>query len=118
MRWLSAVFGIERVRVQLPILVSGPDQDWSEPEPDVAVTAVDSADEFEDRHPKGRELALVVEVADTTAKYDGTKKRDLYARAEVPEYWVLDISRGVLVVHRNPSGLKKWQLWRSKDAYP
>ena len=35
-------------------------------------------------------------------RYDMTGKRDLYARAGVPEYWVLDLKGRKLVVHRNP----------------
>ena len=50
----------------------------------------------------GDELVLVVEVADTSLRYDVTGKRDLYARAGVPEYWVLNIKGRKLIVHRNP----------------
>ena len=101
---LAELFSMRRVRVQLPIEVSGVDHDWSEPEPDVSVLGEGLTNkEFRSRHPNARDLALVVEIADTSAQYDSTRKRDLYARAGVSEYWVLDISRGVLHVYRNPS---------------
>ena len=104
MNLLLELFNSRRVRVQLPIEVSGPDHDWSEPEPDLAVLAEHLTNEdFEDGHPNEQDLTLLVEIAGTSAKYDSTRKRDLYARAGVPEYWVLDIARGVLHVQRNPS---------------
>jgi Uma2 family endonuclease len=40
---------------------------------------------------------LLVEVADSSLRFDLTVKAALYARAEVCEYWVLDIA------HRNPA---------------
>ena len=52
------------------------------------------------RHPRGDEIVLVVEVADTTLRGDLTVKRDLYARAGVPEYWVLSLKGRKLIVHR------------------
>jgi len=45
-------------------------------------------------------VALAVEVADTTLRHDALRKRDLYARAGVPEYWVLDLNGRRLIVHR------------------
>jgi len=47
-------------------------------------------------------MMLVVEVADTTLSSDLTIKRDLYARAGVPEYWVLNMKGRKLIVHRDP----------------
>ena len=37
----------------------------------------------------------------TTVRHDATRKRDLYARAGVPEYWVLDLNGRRLIVHRD-----------------
>ncbi len=48
--------------------------------------------------------ALVVEVSDTSLGYDTNEKRLLYARAAVPEYWVLDINGRRLLVYRDPQG--------------
>ena len=98
--WLRAIFGYLRVRTQGPIEVSVGDRDYSEPEPDIAVTAVASG--IRDRHPRGDELILVIEVSDSSLRGDATTKRDLYARADVPEYWILDLRRSRIIVHRNP----------------
>jgi Uma2 family endonuclease len=97
--WLVKILRPERVRVQLPIEVSAADRESSWPEPDVAVLGENKPD-YRRRHPRGEELILVVEVADTTVQHDATTKRDLYARAGVPEYWVLDIGGRQLIVHR------------------
>ena len=99
MKVFAAIFGADRVLIQLPIEAGTTDSDRSLPEPDVAVLK-QASDEYEDRHPRGDELLLVVEVSDTTAQQDSTTKRDLYARAGVPEYWVLDVSKRALRIHR------------------
>jgi Uma2 family endonuclease len=96
--WLLSIFGFRRVQVQLPIEVAQGDRKYNEPEPDVAVLP-DLKLEYGKRHPRGDELLLIVEVADSSSRFDLTTKADLYARAGVPEHWVLDVSRRMLVVH-------------------
>jgi Uma2 family endonuclease len=98
---LRTIFGEDRVHAQLPMEVADDEQKYTVPEPDVAVMDEEGID-LESRHPHGGEMVLVVEVADTTLRYDMTGKRDLYARAVVPEYWVLNLKGRKLVVHRNP----------------
>jgi Uma2 family endonuclease len=107
--WLIQIFGAKQVQVQQPIEASAPDRERSVPEPDLAVLVELKAD-YRQRHPRGDELLLAIEVADTTAQYDATTKRDLYARAGVPEYWVLDINSRRLIVHRNLSQGKFEQI--------
>ncbi|HEY3455641.1 MAG TPA: Uma2 family endonuclease [Bryobacteraceae bacterium] len=96
---LVKIFGVERVRMQQPSEAAPAERERSLPEPDLAVLA-EVKDEYRRRHPRGDELLLAIEVADTTVRYDATTKRDLYARAGVPEYWVLDIPGRRLIVHR------------------
>jgi Uma2 family endonuclease len=97
-RALAAIFGLEKLMVQAPIEVSRADREKSWPEPDVAVVA-EAKPDYRERHPRGDELLLVVEVADSSVAHDATTKRDLYARAGVPEYWVLDLIARRLIVH-------------------
>ena len=99
MDWAVLVFGKGKVRVQLSIEVAEVDRQRGWPEPDIAVLAEAKAD-YRTRHPEGHELLLLVEVADTTLRFDATTKRDLYARAGVPEYWVLDLNGRQLIGHR------------------
>jgi Uma2 family endonuclease len=85
-------------RVQLPIAVS----DHSEPEPDLGIVRRQDAS-YHDEHPKPTDVVLLVEVASTSLNFDlGTKLR-VYSDSKIPEYWVLDVDRGNLIVHRQPS---------------
>jgi Uma2 family endonuclease len=103
LEWLATFLRVGLIRVQLPIEAAGEDREWSEPEPDISVL-VELKPEYEARHPRGEELLLVVEVADSSVGFDLTRKATLYAKAGVPEYWVLDLIRRMLVVHRQPDG--------------
>jgi Uma2 family endonuclease len=84
------------IRVQMPLAL-GPD---SLPEPDVAVVA-GSARDYRGSHPTT--AVLVVEVADASLLHDRQRKATLYARAGLPEYWLLDLRAGALDVLREPS---------------
>ena len=99
--WLIALFGPDRLQIQSAVEVKPGDSEWSLPEPDVAVLAEASGD-YGKRFPRGDELLLLVEVADTSLRQDLTTKRNLYARASVGEYWVLDLQSRRLIVHRHP----------------
>jgi len=97
---LRKIFGEDMVHAQAPVSAGAQDRKTSVPEPDVRVLAGDKPD-FAYRHPQGPEVALLVEVSDTTLRRDTLTKRDLYARSGVPEYWVLDLKGRRLLVHRD-----------------
>jgi Uma2 family endonuclease len=98
---LGTLFGATRIRVQSPIEVFVDDRMLNEPEPDIAVTR-ESRRDYENRHPHGADLILVVEISDTSIRMDRLTKAVLYARAGVPQYWVLDLSRRACIAHRDP----------------
>lgn len=102
LEWLADIFGVRRVRVQLSLEAAGADRDFSLPEPDLAVVAEAKA-EYRSRHPRADETLLVIEVADTSLRLDTRTKRDLYARAGAPEYWVVSIPNREVIVHRGLS---------------
>ncbi|HYR09555.1 MAG TPA: Uma2 family endonuclease [Longimicrobium sp.] len=52
--------------------------------------------------PEPEDCVLLVEVSDSSAGFDRKKKSRLYADANIPEYWVLDLPRKRVVVHRRP----------------
>jgi Uma2 family endonuclease len=83
------------VRVQLPLIID-PD---SEPEPDVAVVSGSPRD-YAHEHP--RTALLVVEVSDTTLSLDRNRKATIYARAGIPEYWIVNLLDRCLEVYRDP----------------
>lgn len=94
---LRAAFGADHhVRVQMPLALT----DDSEPEPDVAVVAGNPRD-YRDAHPTT--ALLIVEVADATLPYDRERKANLYARAGIAEYWIVNLLDRCLEVYRRPT---------------
>ena len=71
---------------------------WSEPEPDV-VLLKPRADFYRGEFALGTDTLLVIEVSDTTLRYDRDRKVPLYARHGVPEVWVVDINGNALLVY-------------------
>lgn len=51
----------------------------------------------------GPRILLLVEVADSTLRKDRGRKARLYARHQVPEYWIVDTNRRLIWRHREPS---------------
>jgi Uma2 family endonuclease len=98
-RWLNQVF--EWVYPESSINVSPQDNPTSEPQPD-AVVLKPPFRGFRPEQPKPNELALVVEVSDTTLQFDLGVKARLYARAGIEDYWVIDLKGRCLIVHRKP----------------
>lgn len=86
------------VRIQSPIRL---DQ-HSEPQPDVAVLRF-RHDFYRDAHPRPADVLLVVEVAETSAQTDRVEKVPLYARAGIPEVWIVDLGGRLVEVYREPS---------------
>jgi Uma2 family endonuclease len=70
------------------------------PEPDVAVVA-GPCEEHERELP--RSALLVVEVAETSLPFDRGRKAELYARAGVQEYWIVDVKGAAVEVRRDPA---------------
>jgi Uma2 family endonuclease len=106
---LGDAFGpTHHARQQMPLILN----DLSEPEPD-GVVAVGTPVDYLASHPKASDAGLVVEVSDTTLRYDRGRKRSAYARAGVMEYWILNLPQRQLEVHRDPSG----ERYRSVAVY-
>ncbi len=79
---------------QSPVVLN----DFSEPEPDVAVytgTVRDLSD-------TPTNPVLIIEVSDTTLSFDRSTKARAYARAGIADYWILNVQENVLEVYRNP----------------
>jgi Uma2 family endonuclease len=74
----------------------------SEPHPDIFL--VDPKVEALRRHPRPDEIFLVIEVSDSTVRYDREDKRPAYARNGIREYWLLNLEDNVLEVFRDPAG--------------
>ncbi|MEM1120383.1 MAG: Uma2 family endonuclease, partial [Bacteroidota bacterium] len=74
---------------------------FSEPEPDVTVLKR-RRDYYLTRLPRPQDAYLIVEVADSSLEKDRTYKAPLYAKAEIPEYWILNIAHKQIEVFRQP----------------
>jgi Uma2 family endonuclease len=83
------------VRTQAPLSLD----DESEPEPDLAVVPGRPAD-YRDAHPA--RPVLVIEVAESSLAFDREHKGSLYARAEIQDYWIVNLVDRVLEVYRDP----------------
>ena len=96
------------VRQQNPIQLS----DRSEPQPDIAVVKK-RQDYYLESHPIPTEIFLLIEVADSTLKYDRDVKVPLYAKAGIPELWIANLEAQVFEVYRQPSetGYKQVQIY-------
>ncbi|RPI86541.1 MAG: Uma2 family endonuclease [Planctomycetaceae bacterium] len=86
------------IRIQSAITTSD-----SEPEPDIAIVR-GNARTYLKRHPGPADIALVVEVAESTLDQDRVQKARLYARASIPVYWVINLVDNQVEVFSNPTG--------------
>ena len=86
------------VSVQNPVVVAA----HSEPQPDLALLR-HRAVPYKDAEVTAADVLLLIEVAETSLRYDRTVKLRLYAEAGVPEYWVVDADAESIEVHRAPT---------------
>ncbi|WP_019864179.1 Uma2 family endonuclease [Methylovulum miyakonense] len=77
--------------------------DLSEPEPDFMLLKPHE-DFYTSRHPIADDVLLLIEVADSSLRFDQNEKLRLYALHSVPEYWLLNLNDLCLEVYRKPSG--------------
>lgn len=84
------------VRIQNPIRVS----DYDEPEPDIVLADLTKYDGK--RHPRPDEVLILIEVSDSTVKYDRDKKIPLYAEAGIGEVWIVNLPNDIIEAHTKP----------------
>lgn len=72
-----------------------------DPEPDLAIVRR-RADHYENAHPTAADALLVIEVADSSRRFDLGEKARWYAEAGIPEYWLVDLTHDRIVVHEAP----------------
>jgi Uma2 family endonuclease len=101
------------IRVQSPLHLS----DLSMPEPDITVLR-HRDDFYAARHPTVADVLLLVEVGDTTARFDREVKLPLYASASVIEVWLLDVEASAISVFRDadPGGYQTLATAHQRDT--
>jgi len=87
----------DRATVQCGLPLGASDD--SEPEPDIAVIP---SQDYSRAHPA--QALLIVEVSNSSLRKDRLLKAGLYARAAVPEYWIVNLADQVVEIHRMPEG--------------
>ncbi|HEV3439717.1 MAG TPA: Uma2 family endonuclease [Gemmata sp.] len=100
------------LRIQQPITTAN-----SEPEPDVVVAAGSVAD-YATRNPNPSEVHVLVEVAESSLQYDRTTKLELYAKAKIQVYWIVNLIDRRVEVYTGPRGGKKPTYKQQKNYGP
>lgn len=87
------------VSIQNPIEMGETDR----PLPDLALLKL-RPDYYTSSHPTAADVLLLIEMADSSLRYDRSRKLALYARAGIPEYWIVDLNGERVEVCRQPHG--------------
>ncbi|MGK7929017.1 MAG: Uma2 family endonuclease [Spirulina sp.] len=85
------------VRGQEPIILPSD----SEPLPDVAIVKA-RQDEYLDSHPYPPDIILLIEISETSLKYDRETKLSLYAENGIADYWIVNLVNNYLEVYSEP----------------
>lgn len=74
---------------------------FSAPQPDIAILAPQTR-AYRDALPDAEDVLLVVEVAESSLRYDRLVKAELYARHGIREFWLMNLPERMLEIHRDP----------------
>ncbi len=88
----------------------------SQPEPDFAFVR-GSADDYENRHPGPADVAVVIEMADSSLLRDQRDKTRIYARGGLPCYWIINLVDRRIEVCTQPSSLTAVPSYQSFQTY-
>lgn len=98
------------IRGQSPIVIP----EDSKPEPDIWISKM-GPDAHYGETANAKDIALVVEVADSSIDYDRGTKLGLYAEAGIPEYWIVDLKERLLECYTAPAPERK--AYDTKHTY-
>ena len=100
------------IRVQGAVRIPEPE---SVPEPDVLWL---SNRDYSKQHPEPPDILLLIEVADSSLRYDTAEKAQLYAEAGIADYWVVNLVDHCVEVFRDPqsTGYRTRQTRRGEEA--
>lgn len=82
---------------QNPVILGG----YEEPQPDIALLRWRN-DYYRTAHPHAEDVLLIIEISDSTLRYDHDVKIPLYAKNGIPEVWLLDVQNRQLEIQREP----------------
>ena len=100
------------VAVRSPIILSP----FDEPEPDLVIAKRTQV------KPQAAEVQVVIEVGDSTLAFDRNEKLPRYARAGIPEAWLVDLTNDRIEIHTQPSaagyGSRQLVSWEGSLPVP
>ncbi len=111
-RWLVRVLPLGwNCRIQSALVTAD-----SQPEPDLVIVRGDPVERLR-RHPGPDDVGLVIEVADTTLETDRGDKSRIYARANVPCFWIVNLIEQQIEVRTEPTGPRRRPVFRKESIF-
>jgi len=109
--WLASYFFAHLtnraiVRTQNPLHLN----EFSEPQPDLLILKL-RTDFYRHAHPQANDVLLLIEVADTSIRYDKQVKIPLYARHGIIETWLVNLTEAHVEIYREPHD-NQYRHWR------
>lgn len=114
-RWMHGAFDWSFTQTQSSIRVALPDNPINKPEPDVVLLNKPLLEVAGDQ-PGPEDMRLAIEIADSTRDMDLGTKASLYARAGVPEYWVVSVEERTVYIHTQPQPDGSYTRVEKKDT--
>lgn len=101
------------IRIQNPVCLS----EYSEPEPDLAIVKY-REDYYKVAHPKPADVLVLIEVAVSSIEYDKEVKLPLYAKSQIPEFWLINVEKRQIEVHTIPAedDYKVRKIYKADDV--
>lgn len=100
-----------RLRVQSAITTGD-----SEPEPDFAIVP-GPPERYLAHHPFPEDVAVLIEVADLSLDRDRNRKGPLYAKANIPIYWIINLIDSQVEVYSDPTGPSDAPGYRQRQDF-
>lgn len=82
---------------------------YSEPEPDIVILHA-REDNYTKSHPQAKDVALLIEVSNSTLEYDTKVKLPLYAEQGISQYWVIDLQEDRILTYSDPTAHTSYQI--------
>ena len=108
-KWSFQSLNLDEVRIRIQGSIGLPELE-SCPEPDVVWVTERS---YREERPQADDVLLLIEVADSSLRYDLGKKANLYAAAGILDYWVVDLEHQKVEVFREPT----IEGYQSREAF-
>ncbi len=101
------------IRQEQPIRIS----DHGMPEPDLTVLRGKNRDYRRGRTPTSQDVALLIEVADSSLAFDSGEVLETFARESIPIYWIVNLPNRRVEAYSEPTGPSDWPSYRERRFY-